>query len=157
MHAHATTNWPIVYCSTIDHKWNQMNQKGRKKQTNPSQNKCVFSSENFFYHQTKRIKYDLCVLFFFTKWTFFSLRTPFFVCRMSYRKWPRWSRLTAKWFVCQTTRPNNSVVVNNKKKFFGEYFQEDEREKTGGLTTYPGQSLCEVYPAKKKKKKKKIY
>ena len=48
------------------------------------------------------------------------------------------------------------MVVNNKKKFFGEYFQEDEREKTGGLTTYPGQSLCEVYPAKKKKKKKFI-
>jgi hypothetical protein len=26
-------------------------------------------------------------------------------------------------------QPNNSVVVNNKKKFFGEYFQEDERER----------------------------
>jgi hypothetical protein len=50
--------------------------KKKNPKTNPSQNKCVFSSENFFYHQTKRIKDDLCV--FLPSGP--SLRTPFFSC-----------------------------------------------------------------------------
>jgi hypothetical protein len=46
--------WPQV-------KPNELKGEEEKK-TNPSQNKCVFSSENFFYHQTKRI---LSIIYFY--------------------------------------------------------------------------------------------
>ena len=117
----------LADCLLFDH-WPQVKPnelKGEEeKKTNPSQNKCVFSSENFFYHQTKRIKDDLCV-FFLTKWTFFSLRTPFFSCVVCFIESDHGGTSHRQ----MVPQPNNSVVVNNKNKFLVNTFRKmRERE-----------------------------
>ncbi len=58
----STPNWPIVYCSTVDHKWNQMNEKEKLAKT---RRETSFARDTLKRFRHKGIKNDLWAVLLF--------------------------------------------------------------------------------------------